>query len=181
MKALGVRCGHWPRISAGHKLEHCCLQSTFSWRPPDCGCGAQNRPVYQRPLSADMANLSLHDHDGSSGASDQDTLAPLPHPGAAPWPMAFPYQYPPPPHPYNPHPGFPELGYSYGGGSASSQHSEGKSETLLKGSARSPGHLCTSILCLLFPYRQSEQWFQPKWQRPAQGEGPKSWGLQVRW
>lgn len=132
-------------------------------------------------LCGNMANLSLHDHDGSSGASDQDTLAPLPHPGAAPWPMAFPYQYPPPPHPYNPHPGFPELGYSYGGGSASSQHSEGKSETLLKGSARSPGHLCTSILCLLFPYRQSEQWLQPKWQRPAQGEGPKSWGLQVRW
>uniref|UniRef100_A0A2K5C9Y8 Dishevelled segment polarity protein 3 n=1 Tax=Aotus nancymaae TaxID=37293 RepID=A0A2K5C9Y8_AOTNA len=77
-------------------------------------------------LCGNMANLSLHDHDGSSGASDQDTLAPLPHPGAAPWPMAFPYQYPPPPHPYNPHPGFPELGYSYGGGSASSQHSEGK-------------------------------------------------------
>ncbi|XP_025051738.1 segment polarity protein dishevelled homolog DVL-3 isoform X4 [Alligator sinensis] len=72
----------------------------------------------------DMANLSLHDHDGSSGASDQDTLAPLPHPGAAPWPMAFPYQYPPP-HPYNPHPGFPDPGYSYGGGSAGSQHSEG--------------------------------------------------------
>ncbi|XP_045439701.1 segment polarity protein dishevelled homolog DVL-3 isoform X3 [Pipistrellus kuhlii] len=76
-------------------------------------------------LCGNMANLTLHDHDGSSGASDQDTLAPLPHPGAAPWPMAFPYQYPPPPHPYNPHPGFPELGYSYGGGSASSQHSEG--------------------------------------------------------
>ncbi|XP_004640767.1 segment polarity protein dishevelled homolog DVL-3 isoform X2 [Octodon degus] len=76
-------------------------------------------------LCGNMASLSLHDHDGSSGASDQDTLAPLPHPGAAPWPMAFPYQYPPPPHPYNPHPGFPELGYSYGGGSASSQHSEG--------------------------------------------------------
>lgn len=74
---------------------------------------------------ADMANLSLHDHDGSSGASDQDTLAPLPHPGAAPWPMAFPYQYPPP-HPYNPHPGFPDPGYSYGGGSAGSQHSEGE-------------------------------------------------------
>ncbi|KAJ6651974.1 hypothetical protein lerEdw1_015871 [Lerista edwardsae] len=71
-----------------------------------------------------MANLSLHDHDGSSGASDQDTLAPLPHPGAAPWPMAFPYQFPPP-HPYNPHPGFPDPGYSYGGGSAGSQHSEG--------------------------------------------------------
>uniref|UniRef100_F6TYA8 Dishevelled segment polarity protein 3 n=1 Tax=Monodelphis domestica TaxID=13616 RepID=F6TYA8_MONDO len=77
-------------------------------------------------LCGNMANLSLHDQDGSSGASDQDTLAPLPHPGAAPWPMAFPYQYPPPPHPYNPHPGFPEPGYSYGGGgSAGSQHSEG--------------------------------------------------------
>uniref|UniRef100_A0A8C6YW70 Dishevelled segment polarity protein 3 n=1 Tax=Nothoprocta perdicaria TaxID=30464 RepID=A0A8C6YW70_NOTPE len=58
-------------------------------------------------LCGNMANLSLHDHDGSSGASDQDTLAPLPHPGAAPWPMAFPYHY------------------SYGGGSAGSQHSEG--------------------------------------------------------
>ncbi|XP_031824619.1 segment polarity protein dishevelled homolog DVL-3 [Sarcophilus harrisii] len=85
--------------------------------------------VHNRDLGisfADMANLSLHDQDGSSGASDQDTLAPLPHPGAAPWPMAFPYQYPPPPHPYNPHPGFPEPGYSYaGGGSAGSQHSEG--------------------------------------------------------
>lgn len=90
------------------------------------------------PLPTDMANLSLHDHDGSSGASDQDTLAPLPHPGAAPWPMAFPYQYPPPPHPYNPHPGFPELGYSYGGGSASSQHSEGKSETRPAGICRGP-------------------------------------------
>uniref|UniRef100_A0A7N4PJ30 Dishevelled segment polarity protein 3 n=1 Tax=Sarcophilus harrisii TaxID=9305 RepID=A0A7N4PJ30_SARHA len=81
--------------------------------------------VHNRDLG-NMANLSLHDQDGSSGASDQDTLAPLPHPGAAPWPMAFPYQYPPPPHPYNPHPGFPEPGYSYaGGGSAGSQHSEG--------------------------------------------------------
>uniref|UniRef100_A0A8D0L9K7 Dishevelled segment polarity protein 3 n=1 Tax=Sphenodon punctatus TaxID=8508 RepID=A0A8D0L9K7_SPHPU len=75
-------------------------------------------------LCGNMANLSLQDHDGSSGASDQDTLAPLPHPGAAPWPMAFSYQYPPP-HPYNPHPGFPDPGYSYGGGSAGSQHSEG--------------------------------------------------------
>uniref|UniRef100_A0A8C5M9M5 Dishevelled segment polarity protein 3 n=1 Tax=Leptobrachium leishanense TaxID=445787 RepID=A0A8C5M9M5_9ANUR len=75
-------------------------------------------------LCGNMANLSLNDHDGSSGTSDQDTLAPLPHPGAAPWPMAFPYQYPLP-HPYNPHPAFPEPGYSYGGGSAGSQHSEG--------------------------------------------------------
>uniref|UniRef100_A0A4W4HG22 Dishevelled segment polarity protein 3b n=2 Tax=Electrophorus electricus TaxID=8005 RepID=A0A4W4HG22_ELEEL len=76
-------------------------------------------------LCGNMANLTLHDHDGSSGASDQDTLAPLPHPGAAPWPLAFPYQYPVP-HPYNPHP-MHEPGYSYtaGGGSAGSPHSEG--------------------------------------------------------
>ncbi|CAB1315797.1 unnamed protein product, partial [Coregonus sp. 'balchen'] len=43
-----------------------------------------------------MANLSLNDNDGSSGASDQDTLAPLPLPGATPWPLmhTFPsYQY----------------------------------------------------------------------------------------
>ncbi|XP_053566302.1 segment polarity protein dishevelled homolog DVL-3 isoform X4 [Bombina bombina] len=75
-------------------------------------------------LCGNMANLSLNDHDGSSGTSDQDTLAPLPHPGAAPWPMAFQYQYPLP-HPYSPHPGFPDAGYNYGGGSAGSQHSEG--------------------------------------------------------
>ncbi|XP_030072109.1 segment polarity protein dishevelled homolog DVL-3 isoform X2 [Microcaecilia unicolor] len=75
-------------------------------------------------LCGNMANLSLNDHDGSSGASDQDTLAPLPHPGAAPWPMPCPYQYPPP-HPYNLHPGFPDLGYNYVGGSTGSQPSEG--------------------------------------------------------
>uniref|UniRef100_W5MP85 Dishevelled segment polarity protein 3b n=1 Tax=Lepisosteus oculatus TaxID=7918 RepID=W5MP85_LEPOC len=76
-------------------------------------------------LCGNMANLSLHDHDGSSGASDQDTLAPLPHPGAAPWPLAFPYQYPVP-HPYNPHPLHdPAFSYGGGGGSAGSQHSEG--------------------------------------------------------
>ncbi|KAI2653874.1 hypothetical protein H4Q32_014236 [Labeo rohita] len=33
-------------------------------------------------LCGNMASLTLHDHDGSSGASDQDTLAPLPHPGS---------------------------------------------------------------------------------------------------
>ncbi|MCI4377281.1 hypothetical protein PGIGA_G00201890 [Pangasianodon gigas] len=50
-----------------------------------------------------MANLSLNDNDGSSGASDQDTLAPLPLPGATPWPLlhSFPYQYP---HPYSSQP-----------------------------------------------------------------------------
>nr|XP_033813424.1 segment polarity protein dishevelled homolog DVL-3 isoform X2 [Geotrypetes seraphini] len=75
-------------------------------------------------LCGNMANLSLNDHDGSSGASDQDTLAPLPHPGAAPWPIPCPYQYPPP-HPYNLHPGFPDVGCNYGGGSTGSQPSEG--------------------------------------------------------
>ncbi|XP_059361990.1 segment polarity protein dishevelled homolog DVL-3 [Carassius carassius] len=76
-------------------------------------------------LCGNMASLSLHDHDGSSGASDQDTLAPLPHPGVAPWPLTFPYQYPIP-HPYNPHP-VHDPGYSFtaGGGSAGSPHSEG--------------------------------------------------------
>ncbi|XP_046891622.1 segment polarity protein dishevelled homolog DVL-3 isoform X2 [Hypomesus transpacificus] len=74
-------------------------------------------------LCGNMAGLSLQDHEGSSGASDQDTLAPLPHPGAAPWPLAFPYQYPIP-HPYNPHPLHepPHIGE---GGSGGSQHSEG--------------------------------------------------------
>ncbi|XP_026143768.1 segment polarity protein dishevelled homolog DVL-3-like [Carassius auratus] len=76
-------------------------------------------------VCGNMASLSLHDHDGSSGASDQDTLAPLPHPGVAPWPLTFPYQYPIP-HPYNPHPVHdPSYSFSAGGGSAGSPHSEG--------------------------------------------------------
>ncbi|XP_045069247.1 segment polarity protein dishevelled homolog DVL-3-like [Coregonus clupeaformis] len=76
-------------------------------------------------LCGNMANLSLGDHEGSSGASDQDTLAHLPHPGAAPWPLAFPYQYPIP-HPYNPHPLHePPRSQPGGGDSAGSQHSEG--------------------------------------------------------
>ncbi|XP_038830238.1 segment polarity protein dishevelled homolog DVL-3-like [Salvelinus namaycush] len=75
-------------------------------------------------LCGNMAYLSLGDHDGSSGASDQDTLAPLPHPGAAPWPLAFPYQYPIP-QPYNPHPLHePPQSQPGRGGSADSQHSE---------------------------------------------------------
>ncbi|XP_051512748.1 segment polarity protein dishevelled homolog DVL-2-like [Myxocyprinus asiaticus] len=84
-----------------------------------------------------MVNLSLNDNDGSSGASDQDTLAPLPLPGATPWPLmhAFPYQYPQPytsqPPPYH------ELSsYSYTPGSAGSQHSEGSRSS---GSTRSEG------------------------------------------
>uniref|UniRef100_A0A3B3ZJR4 Uncharacterized protein n=1 Tax=Periophthalmus magnuspinnatus TaxID=409849 RepID=A0A3B3ZJR4_9GOBI len=78
-------------------------------------------------LSDYMANLSLNDNDGSSGASDQDTLAPLPLPGASPWPMmhTFPYQ-PYPTHPYSSQPPpYHELtSYSYAPGSTGSQHSE---------------------------------------------------------
>ncbi|XP_041440959.1 segment polarity protein dishevelled homolog DVL-2 isoform X1 [Xenopus laevis] len=86
-----------------------------------------------------MANLSLNDNDGSSGASDQDTLAPLPLPGASPWPLlpTFSYQYQAP-HPYSTQPpAYHELSsYSYGMGSAGSQHSEGSRSS---GSNRSDG------------------------------------------
>uniref|UniRef100_A0A8C7X405 Dishevelled segment polarity protein 2 n=1 Tax=Oryzias sinensis TaxID=183150 RepID=A0A8C7X405_9TELE len=86
-----------------------------------------------------MANLSLNDNDGSSGASDQDTLAPLPLPGATPWPMmhTFPYQ-PYPTHPYSSQPPpYHELtSYSYAPGSTGSQHSEGSRSS---GSTRSEG------------------------------------------
>uniref|UniRef100_A0A674BHB9 Dishevelled segment polarity protein 2 n=1 Tax=Salmo trutta TaxID=8032 RepID=A0A674BHB9_SALTR len=81
-----------------------------------------------------MANLSLIDNDGSSGASDQDTLAPLPLPGATPWPLlhSFPsFQYPHP-HPYSSQPPpYHELSsYSFAPGSTgtASQHSEGKTK-----------------------------------------------------
>lgn len=77
----------------------------------------------------DMANLTLNDNDGSSGASDQDTLAPLPLPGASPWPMmhTFPYQ-PYPTHAFSSQPPpYHELSsYSYAPGSTGSQHSEGE-------------------------------------------------------
>ncbi|XP_077598354.1 segment polarity protein dishevelled homolog DVL-2 isoform X2 [Stigmatopora nigra] len=86
-----------------------------------------------------MANLSLNDNDGSSGASDQDTLAPLPLPGASPWPVmhTFPYQ-PYAAHPYSSQPPpYHELSsYSYTPGSAGSQHSEGSRSS---GSTRSEG------------------------------------------
>uniref|UniRef100_A0A3Q2PTI5 Dishevelled segment polarity protein 3a n=1 Tax=Fundulus heteroclitus TaxID=8078 RepID=A0A3Q2PTI5_FUNHE len=82
-------------------------------------------------LCGNMAHLSLQDHDGSSGgASDQDTVPPLPHPGAAPWPMPLPYQFPIP-HPYDlpqPFHGGPAAG------SAGSQHS---------GECRSSGSNCS--------------------------------------
>ncbi|XP_077445802.1 segment polarity protein dishevelled homolog DVL-2 isoform X2 [Stigmatopora argus] len=86
-----------------------------------------------------MANLSLNDNDGSSGASDQDTLAPLPLPGASPWPVmhTFPYQ-PYAAHPFSSQPPpYHELSsYSYTPGSAGSQHSEGSRSS---GSTRSEG------------------------------------------
>ncbi|XP_015275794.1 PREDICTED: segment polarity protein dishevelled homolog DVL-2 [Gekko japonicus] len=86
-----------------------------------------------------MANLSLNDNDGSSGASDQDTLAPLPLPGTTPWPLMPTFSYPyPAPHPYSTQPPpYHELSsYSYGIGSAGSQHSEGSRSS---GSNRSDG------------------------------------------
>ncbi|XP_062861184.1 segment polarity protein dishevelled homolog DVL-3 [Trichomycterus rosablanca] len=89
-------------------------------------------------LCGNMANLSLNDHDGSS-ASDQDTLAPLPHPGAAPWPLAFPYQYALP-QPYSPHPGHDQAHSSTaGGGSAGSPHSEGSHSSGSNRSGSKPG------------------------------------------
>nr|XP_033778745.1 segment polarity protein dishevelled homolog DVL-1 isoform X2 [Geotrypetes seraphini] len=73
-------------------------------------------------LCSNLAALNLN--DGSSGTSDQDTLAPLPHP-TAPWPagQSYPYQYPLPPPCFPP--AYQEPGFSYGSGSAGSQHSEG--------------------------------------------------------
>ncbi|XP_031647862.1 segment polarity protein dishevelled homolog DVL-2 [Oncorhynchus kisutch] len=89
-----------------------------------------------------MANLSLNDNDGSSGASDQDTLAPLPLPGVTPWPLlhSFPsFQYPHP-HPYSSQPPpYHELSsYSFAPGSTgtASQHSEGSRSS---GSTKSEG------------------------------------------
>ncbi|XP_041427369.1 segment polarity protein dishevelled homolog DVL-1 isoform X2 [Xenopus laevis] len=82
-------------------------------------------------LCSNVAALNLN--DGSSGTFDQDTLAPLPN-SAAPWPLGqgYSYQYPlaPPCFP----PTYQEPGFSYGSGSAGSQHSEGSKSS---GSSRS--------------------------------------------
>ncbi|XP_061456534.1 segment polarity protein dishevelled homolog DVL-1 isoform X3 [Rhineura floridana] len=73
-------------------------------------------------LCGNLAALNLN--NGSSGASNQDTLGPLPH-SATPWPLGqgYPYQYPlaPPCFP----PAYQDPGFSYGSGSAGSQQSEG--------------------------------------------------------
>uniref|UniRef100_A0AAX7USM4 Dishevelled segment polarity protein 3a n=1 Tax=Astatotilapia calliptera TaxID=8154 RepID=A0AAX7USM4_ASTCA len=71
----------------------------------------------------------------NGGASDQDTLPPLPHPGSAPWPMALPYQFPIP-HPYDlpqPFHGGP------GAGSAGSQHSGSSGSNCSKNEGRKSG------------------------------------------
>uniref|UniRef100_A0A4W2CLB1 Dishevelled segment polarity protein 1 n=1 Tax=Bos indicus x Bos taurus TaxID=30522 RepID=A0A4W2CLB1_BOBOX len=84
-------------------------------------------------LCSNLAALNLN--SGSSGASDQDTLAPLPHP-AAPWPLGqgYPYQYPGPPPCFPP--AYQDPGFGYGSGSAGSQQSEGSKSS---GSTRSAG------------------------------------------
>ncbi|XP_058408608.1 segment polarity protein dishevelled homolog DVL-1 isoform X3 [Diceros bicornis minor] len=84
-------------------------------------------------LCSNLAALNLN--SGSSGASDQDTLAPLPHP-AAPWPLgqSYPYQYPGPPPCFPP--AYQDPSFSYGSGSAGSQQSEGSKSS---GSTRSAG------------------------------------------
>nr|XP_005986074.1 PREDICTED: segment polarity protein dishevelled homolog DVL-1 isoform X1 [Latimeria chalumnae] len=73
-------------------------------------------------LCGNMAALNLN--DGSCGTSDQDTLAPLPHP-ASPWPLGqgYPYQYPLPPSCFPP--AYQDPSFSFGSGSAGSQQSEG--------------------------------------------------------
>uniref|UniRef100_P54792-2 Isoform Short of Putative segment polarity protein dishevelled homolog DVL1P1 n=1 Tax=Homo sapiens TaxID=9606 RepID=P54792-2 len=76
--------------------------------------------------------------NGSSGTSDQDTLAPLPHP-AAPWPLGqgYPYQYPGPPPCFPP--AYQDPGFSYGSGSTGSQQSEGsKSSGSTRNTLRPP-------------------------------------------
>ncbi|XP_017328121.1 segment polarity protein dishevelled homolog DVL-3a [Ictalurus punctatus] len=92
-------------------------------------------------LSGNMAHLSLQEHDGSSGASDQDTLAPLLHPAEAPWP-SFPYQYPPSLHDAPHHHAEP------GGGSAGSHHSEGSSSSNCSWS-RTEGKTTTAVAAVL--------------------------------
>uniref|UniRef100_A0A8C4M570 Dishevelled segment polarity protein 1 n=1 Tax=Equus asinus asinus TaxID=83772 RepID=A0A8C4M570_EQUAS len=84
-------------------------------------------------LCSNLAALNLN--SGSSGASEQDTLAPLPHP-AAPWPLGqgYPYQYPGPPPCFPP--AYQDPSFSYGSGSAGSQQSEGSKSS---GSTRSAG------------------------------------------
>lgn len=104
----------------------------FLWGSSICPC----LPI--PPFLPDLASLNLN--SGSSGASDQDTLAPLPHP-SVPWPLGqgYPYQYPGPPPCFPP--AYQDPGFSYGSGSAGSQQSEGESHA-------SPSSTPTPWLCL---------------------------------
>ncbi|XP_051696446.2 segment polarity protein dishevelled homolog DVL-1 isoform X3 [Oryctolagus cuniculus] len=90
-------------------------------------------------LCSNLAALNLNSSPGG-GASDQDTLAPLPHP-AAPWPLGqgYPYQYPGPPPCFPP--AYQDPGFSYGSGSAGSQQSEGSKSSggSTQSSRRAPG------------------------------------------
>ncbi|XP_077007722.1 segment polarity protein dishevelled homolog DVL-1 isoform X2 [Tamandua tetradactyla] len=84
-------------------------------------------------LCSHLAALNLN--NGSSGASGQDTLAPLPHP-AAPWPLGQAYSCPYPGPPACFPPAYQDPGFSYGSGSAGSQQSEGSKSS---GSTQSAG------------------------------------------
>nr|XP_051696446.1 segment polarity protein dishevelled homolog DVL-1 isoform X3 [Oryctolagus cuniculus] len=90
-------------------------------------------------LCSNLAALNLNSSPGG-GASDQDTLAPLPH-LAAPWPLGqgYPYQYPGPPPCFPP--AYQDPGFSYGSGSAGSQQSEGSKSSggSTQSSRRAPG------------------------------------------
>uniref|UniRef100_A0A4W2CL59 Dishevelled segment polarity protein 1 n=1 Tax=Bos indicus x Bos taurus TaxID=30522 RepID=A0A4W2CL59_BOBOX len=113
-------------------------------------------------LCSNLAALNLN--SGSSGASDQDTLAPLPHP-AAPWPLGqgYPYQYPGPPPCFPP--AYQDPGFGYGSGSAGSQQSEGEGPYLQAqphppqpGSALRARPLpCTPICSVLGPWVASSE------------------------
>ncbi|KAF4799168.1 hypothetical protein TURU_057385 [Turdus rufiventris] len=98
-------------------------------------------------LCGNLAALNLN--NGSSGASDQDTLAPLPHP-AAPWPLGqgYPYQYPLPPPCFPP--AYQDPGFSYGSGSAGSQQSEGSKSS---GSNQSTSFNQTPNSCFCHPFQ----------------------------
>lgn len=92
-----------------------------------CGAGVPRgppAPPHLPVLPPDLAALNLN--SGSSGTSDQDTLAPLPH-LAAPWTLGqgYSYQYPGPPPCFPP--AYQDPSFSYGSGSAGSQQSEGES------------------------------------------------------
>lgn len=131
------------------------------------------RATLTRPsLLPDLAALTLN--SGSSGASDQDTLAPLPHP-AAPWPLGqgYPYQYPGPPPCFPP--AYQDPGFGYGSGSAGSQQSEGeRSGPALPCPARCPAAILAPLLCAC--QRQAPNWSQSWGTGSSPMQGPQAPG-----